>query len=209
MGAPQHNRAIIVHGIGKKPGKLIVGALEVFNVGLKRCLDLFSGKPVGFYGCHHVADSQGFFFKGKGGKGTVSTASTGIARCLDATGAKAGEPCKLEKCDESVPGQQWAFDRTAESDMLRNAATGLCADPMMDPDKYPKDARGWGAPPRAAAATRADARPAARGRHSACKSAPMGTSGNSGSFVQSEASYSNRGGDPAGEGTPGGCATEL
>ena len=55
----KENRGIVVHGIGKKSGKLIKDATELFCEGTKKCMDLFSGKPIGFYGCHHVADSQG------------------------------------------------------------------------------------------------------------------------------------------------------
>lgn len=36
-----------------------MGAEEIFCEGTRRCVDLFSGKPLGFFGCNHVADSQG------------------------------------------------------------------------------------------------------------------------------------------------------
>lgn len=36
-----------------------MGATEIFCEGTRRCIDLFSGKPLGFFGCNHVADSQG------------------------------------------------------------------------------------------------------------------------------------------------------
>lgn len=131
----KENRAIIVHGIGKKPGKLVVGAIEIFNQGSKRCIDLFSGKPVGFYGCHHVADSQGFFWNKDGDK-RMRTASTGIAKCIDGTDVKAGSPVKLETCDTKFPAQQWTFTST---EMLKNKVSGLCLDPMVDPKRHPEN----------------------------------------------------------------------
>lgn len=84
----KENRPIIVHGIGKKAGKLINGATELFAVGLRRCVDMFAGTgwtKVGFYSCHHVADSQGFKFEPSG---IIRSVSAGIHKCMDASNLK-------------------------------------------------------------------------------------------------------------------------
>lgn len=88
----KENRPIIVHGIGKKAGKLIKDATEIFAVGIRRCVDMFAGTgwtKVGFYSCHHVADSQGFKFEKSG---IIRSVSAGIHKCMDATGLEVCVP---------------------------------------------------------------------------------------------------------------------
>eukprot|EP00729_Bicosta_minor_P006078 gene6078-6034_t len=122
----KENRPIVVHGIGKKSGKLIKGATELFCEGTRKCMDLFSGKPIGFYGCHHVADSQGFMFEKTH---VIRTASRGVPQCLDATGVQDGSAVQLSDCDENAQGMLW------------NRLTSLCLDPMVDPKKFPEAAK--------------------------------------------------------------------
>lgn len=79
-------------------------------------MDLFSGKPIGFYGCHHVADSQGFMFEKTH---VIRTASRGVPQCLDATGVQDGSAVQLSDCDENAQGMLWVRNGKAESGKLQ------------------------------------------------------------------------------------------
>lgn len=128
----KENRPIIVHGIGKKSGKLINGATELFCVGLRKCVDMFAGtgwSKVGFYNCHHVADSQGLLHE-KDTKHIRSMAS-GIHRCFDASELRPGEDLKFLPCNDSNLGMKWIHDPTTK--MIKNPATSLCIDPLREP----------------------------------------------------------------------------
>jgi hypothetical protein len=99
-------------------------------------MDLFSGKPLGFYGCHHVADSQGFMFEKTH---IIRTSARGIPNCLDGDGVAAEESINLNPCDEKNDGMLWDLD--PETKQLVNRQSGLCLDPMVDPSKYPEQAK--------------------------------------------------------------------
>eukprot|EP00039_Didymoeca_costata_P012567 m.181663 g.181663 ORF g.181663 m.181663 type:complete len:562 (-) comp15515_c0_seq14:2131-3816(-) len=126
----KENRAIITHGIGKKSGKLIKGATDIMCEGNRKCVDLFSGKPVGLYSCNHVADSQGFIFEKSG---IIRTASRGVPLCLDGTAIAVAESVNLTKCS-NTPGMQWTHN--AITQQIINKESGLCLDPLTDPDVF-------------------------------------------------------------------------
>jgi len=137
----KENRPIVVHGIGKKSGKLIMGSSEIFCEGTRRCIDLFSGKPLGFFGCNHVADSQGWKYeKSK----IIRTSARGIPSCIDGEGIAAGEAVNLTPCDKTNTAMQWEHD--AATGQLKNIKTGLCLDPLVDPKKYPENVKNKRAP---------------------------------------------------------------
>ena len=72
-----------------------MGSSEIFCEGTRRCIDLFSGKPLGFFGCNHVADSQGWKYeKSK----IIRTSARGIPSCIDGEGIAAGEAVNLTPC---------------------------------------------------------------------------------------------------------------
>eukprot|EP00041_Stephanoeca_diplocostata_P008622 m.127470 g.127470 ORF g.127470 m.127470 type:complete len:588 (+) comp17411_c0_seq10:276-2039(+) len=126
----KENRPIIVHGIGKKPGKLINGAMEVHCVGLRQCVDMFAGtgwNKVGFYGCHHVADSQGFKHEASG---IIRSVSAGVHKCMDSTGLKPLDDLMFSTCNSSNRAMQW--DHDGKTNQLVNRATKLCLDPLRE-----------------------------------------------------------------------------
>eukprot|EP00039_Didymoeca_costata_P016090 m.281996 g.281996 ORF g.281996 m.281996 type:complete len:311 (+) comp16336_c0_seq24:57-989(+) len=137
----KENRGIIVHGIGKKSGKLIKGAQAIFCVGNRRCVDLFSGRPLGFFGCNRVADSQGWIFEKTG---VIRAASRGDWVCIDGTSKTALSSVNLTSCDEGNPGMQW--DLVGDTEQIVNRQTRLCLDTLVDPKKYPDRAKDPKAP---------------------------------------------------------------
>jgi hypothetical protein len=44
--------------------------------------------------------------------GSIREKRSGL--CLDVTGLKSGDRVKMNKCDESAPGQRWRFDTYSE-----------------------------------------------------------------------------------------------
>lgn len=132
----KENRPIIVHGIGKKSGKLIRGAMAIKCIGCKRCIDLFSGRPVGLFHCNFVADSQGWI---REKTKVIRAASRGMHACIDGTDLNAEESVNLNECDDQNPGQQWEYNEATQH--LMNKQTGMCLDSMIDPGRYPDKAK--------------------------------------------------------------------
>eukprot|EP00040_Diaphanoeca_grandis_P014764 m.75000 g.75000 ORF g.75000 m.75000 type:complete len:592 (-) comp24724_c0_seq3:94-1869(-) len=137
----KENRAIIVHGIGKKAGKLINGATELHVIGLNLCVDMFAGtgwSKIGLYGCNHVADSQGLLYEQD--TKIIRSMAAGVHRCMDASGLAPLDSVGFIPCNLTNTAMKWSYDGTTH--VIKNHEHAhLCLDALRDPSLFDATAK--------------------------------------------------------------------